>query len=70
MSPVLEEQIKQLKRTITEMEDQRGMLGDATVEAALVPLQQKLAELEAQIEEQKQWGSQAEVIALRKRQRN
>ena len=44
MSTKLDEQIKQLKRTIAEMESQRAVLGEATVEAALVPLQQKLAE--------------------------
>ncbi len=50
MSATLDEQINQLKHTITEMESQRAVLGDASVEAALVPLHQKLAGLEAQIE--------------------
>ena len=36
MSITLDEQINQLKRTITEMESQRAVLGDATVEATLV----------------------------------
>ena len=36
MSAMLEEQISQLKRTIAEMESQRAVLGDATVEATLV----------------------------------
>ena len=50
MSFTLDEQINQLKRTIAEMETQRAVLGDAAVDAALVPFHQKLAELEAQIE--------------------
>ena len=36
MSIALDDQINQLKRTIAEMESQRVVLGDATVEAALV----------------------------------
>jgi hypothetical protein len=48
MSTTLDEQIKQLKQTIAEMEAQRSVLGDAVVEAALTPLRQKLSELEAQ----------------------
>ena len=47
MSKTLDEQIKQLRLTITEMEAQRYVLGEATVEAALAPLRQKLAKLEA-----------------------
>ncbi len=50
MSKTLDEQIKQLRLTITEMGAQRSVLGDATVEAALTPLRQKLVELEAQAE--------------------
>jgi class 3 adenylate cyclase len=50
MSRMMDEQINQLKHTIAEMESQRAILGDATVEAALVPLHKKLAELESQIE--------------------
>ena len=48
MSTTLEEQINQLKHTIAEMESQRDALGNETVEAALVPLHKKLAELESQ----------------------
>ncbi|MGB3703657.1 MAG: adenylate/guanylate cyclase domain-containing protein, partial [Anaerolineales bacterium] len=47
MSTSLDEQIEQLKRTIAEMEAQRPVLGDETVEAALNPFRQKLTELEA-----------------------
>jgi hypothetical protein len=36
MSTNLDEQIRQLKQTINEMEAQRAVLGEATVEAALV----------------------------------
>ena len=50
MSISQDEQINQLKRTIAEMESQRVVLGDATVEAALAPLRQKLADLEARAE--------------------
>jgi len=50
MSTTLDEQIKQLKLTITEMDAQRAVLGDAAVDSALVPFIQKLAELEAQAE--------------------
>jgi len=47
MSKTSDEQIKQLKQTITEMESQRAALGDETGSAALTPLHKKLAELEA-----------------------
>jgi class 3 adenylate cyclase/tetratricopeptide (TPR) repeat protein len=50
MSPTLEEQIYQLKQTIAEMESQRAVLGDDVVEAALIPLRQKLTDLEANAE--------------------
>jgi class 3 adenylate cyclase/tetratricopeptide (TPR) repeat protein len=50
MTSSLDGQIKQLKQTISEMEAQRAILGDAAVDAALVPFRQKLAELEAQAE--------------------
>jgi len=50
MSSSLNEQINQLKQTIAEMESQRAILGDETVEAALVPLHKKLAEIESQVE--------------------
>jgi class 3 adenylate cyclase len=49
MSSSLDEQINQLKHTIAEMESQRDALGDEPVEAALVPLHKKLAELESQV---------------------
>ncbi|PWB55474.1 MAG: hypothetical protein C3F13_04130 [Anaerolineales bacterium] len=45
MSPTIEEQIGRLKDTIAEMEAQRDALGDAVVDKAVEPLQQKLAEL-------------------------
>jgi hypothetical protein len=47
MSETRDEQIKKLNQTIAEMESQRAILGNDTVEAALVPLQKNLAELEA-----------------------
>jgi hypothetical protein len=50
MSPTLDEQITQLRQTIAEMEAQRAILGDAAVDAALVPFRQKLVDLEAQAE--------------------
>ncbi|MGB5846105.1 MAG: hypothetical protein WBG94_16795, partial [Anaerolineales bacterium] len=50
MSTSLDEQIEQLKRTIAEMEAQRPVLGDETVEAALTPLRQKLNDLEVQVQ--------------------
>jgi len=50
MSTILEEQIRQLKQTINEMEAQRVVLGDAAMDAALVPFRQKLVDLEAQAE--------------------
>ena len=50
MSSTLDEQINQLKQAIAEMEAKRAVLGDATVEAALVPLHKKLAEIETQVE--------------------
>ncbi len=51
MSSNLDEQIKQLKHNIRELESQRGILGDETVEAALIPLQNRLSELESQVEQ-------------------
>lgn len=48
MSSSLDEQINQLKQAIAEIDAQRSILGDAAVEAALVPSRQKLADLEAQ----------------------
>ena len=50
MSTTLDEQIKQLKQAIAEIEAQRTILGDAAVDAALVPSRQRLAELETQVE--------------------
>jgi hypothetical protein len=47
MSISLDEQIKQLKQAIAELEAQRAILGDEAVEAALVPSRRKLAELKA-----------------------
>jgi class 3 adenylate cyclase/tetratricopeptide (TPR) repeat protein len=48
MSTTLDEQINQLKQAIAELEEQRLILGDAAVDAALIPSRQKLAELESQ----------------------
>ena len=50
MESTLDEQINQLKKTIAEMDSQRAILGNETVDAALVPLHKKLAELESQVE--------------------
>jgi class 3 adenylate cyclase/tetratricopeptide (TPR) repeat protein len=50
MSPTLDEQINQLKQAIAEIETQRSILGDAAVEASLVPFHKKLADLIAQAE--------------------
>ena len=50
MSTTLDEQINQLKQAIVEIEAQRAVLGDAAVEAALVPIRQKLADLEKRVE--------------------
>ncbi len=45
MSPTIEEQIEKLKSTVAEMEAQREALGDAVVQSAIAPLQQKLDDL-------------------------
>ena len=45
MSSSLDEQINQLKGTITEIEAQWSIHGDATIEAALFPMRQNLADL-------------------------
>jgi class 3 adenylate cyclase len=47
MSLSLDEQINKLKQAIAEMEAQRPVLGDAAVDASLVPFREKLADLEA-----------------------
>ena len=54
MSPELDQQIVNLKQIIAEMETQRAVLGDAAVNASLVPFQEKRAELQAQVEAQKE----------------
>jgi len=54
MSSSLDQQIKNLKQIIAEMETQRAVLGDAAVDASLVPFQDRLAELEARAEAQKE----------------
>ena len=66
MSISLEEQIKHLQHTIAEMESQRVILGEDTVTAALVPLKQKPAELEMQIEppEPELPNQQRKLVAL------
>ncbi len=50
MSTTLTEQINELKQAIADLETQRSILGDAAVDAALVPSRQRLAELETQVE--------------------
>ena len=50
MSTTLNEQINKLKQTIAEIEGQRSILGDEAVEASLVPIRQKLTDLEVQFE--------------------
>jgi len=49
MSTTLDDQINQLKQAVAEIEAQRSILGDAAVDASLVPFRQKLADLEAQV---------------------
>ena len=44
---------EKLKQAIAEMEQQRQVLGDAAVDASLMPFQEKLAELQAQVDAQK-----------------
>ena len=58
MSTTLDEQIKQLKQAIAEIEAQRSILGDAAVDASLAPFHQKFAELEAQTEPIKETQSE------------
>ena len=53
MSSELDQQIENLKKIIAEMESQRQVLGDAAVDASLIPFQEKLAELQAQVNAQK-----------------
>lgn len=50
MSPTLHEQIAQLEQTMAEMEAQRALLGDDVVDAALIPLRNKLSVLQTQVE--------------------
>jgi predicted ATPase/class 3 adenylate cyclase len=50
MSPTIEEQIEGLKHTIAEMEAQRASLGDAVVDAGLLPFKRKLDELVAMLQ--------------------
>ena len=54
MSSSLAQQIEKLKQAIAEMEQQRQVLGDVAVDTSLVPFQEKLAELQAQVEAQKE----------------
>ena len=65
MTTTLDEQIKQLKQAIAEMEAQRPVLGNAAVDASLVPFREKLAELEMLAESPKEAISE---IPQRKRQ--
>ncbi len=64
MSGTLEEQINQLKQTITEIEAQRPILGDSAVETSLEPFRQKLAFLESQLES---LGDEPEELPTRQR---
>ena len=50
MSPTLHEQIAQLEQTMAEMEAQRALLGDEVVDATLVPLRNRLSDLQTQVE--------------------
>ena len=54
MSSSLDQQIEKLKQAIAEMEQQRQVLGDVAVDASRVTFQEKLAELKAQVEAQKE----------------
>ena len=52
MVAILDDQINQLKQTIADIESQRSILGDQAVEASLLPIRKKLADLLAQAESQ------------------
>ncbi|UCE00872.1 MAG: AAA family ATPase, partial [Chloroflexota bacterium] len=54
MVATLDEQINQLKQTIAEIESQRSILGDQAVEASLIPIREKLADLESLAESPKE----------------
>ena len=54
MSSSLAQQIEKLKQANAEMEQQRQVLGDVAVDASRVTFQEKLAELKAQVEAQKE----------------
>ena len=54
MSTTLDEQINQLKQTMADIESQRSILGDEAVEASLIPIRQKLADLQALAESQRE----------------
>jgi predicted ATPase/class 3 adenylate cyclase len=63
MSETPAEQIEALQQSITALEAQRAMLGDTVADAALAPLREKLAELEAQLARQ-----EAEEVARQRKQ--
>jgi len=50
MAATLDELFKQLKQAIADLEAQRVILGDEAVDAARFPSQQRLAELEAMVD--------------------
>jgi len=58
MSEATDEQIEALKQSIAALEAQGNTLGDTVVEAALVPLREKLAELEARQQAEQRVGQQ------------
>ncbi|MGC9320549.1 MAG: ATP-binding protein [Armatimonadota bacterium] len=62
MSDAISEQIEAVKQSIAALKAQRSTLGDKVVDAAIAPLREKLAELEAQLAQQRA----EEVARLRK----
>ena len=60
----MDEQVEQIRKAIADLEAQRSVLGNATVEAAITPLRQKLEELEQQAVSQQEETS---AIPTRKR---
>jgi class 3 adenylate cyclase/tetratricopeptide (TPR) repeat protein len=65
MSEAIGEQIVALKQSIAALEAQRNSLGDTVTEAALVPLREKLAELEVQQLAKQRVGQQ--VVELQRK---
>lgn len=56
MSEAIVEQIEALKQSIAALEAQRSTLGATVVDAALIPLREKLVELEGQLHAEQQVG--------------